>query len=176
MCLKVHSGRRIGTAKRILENIKISLFGVFKDTEFTRMADLHFILLIMSTIETGGYFNQDKEVEPCVEGFNDEYPNAERTYNRIIQALRIIEELALPYDSMWFRKSNFFTLVSQVAFTPEQIPVDFREKLILLEGKVMENKNQPDNEFGKYYSYMYQGTNSRKARVVRADLLRRDCF
>jgi hypothetical protein len=28
------------------------------------MADLHFILLVMATLENGGYFAQDREVEP----------------------------------------------------------------------------------------------------------------
>ncbi len=172
----IYDGAFIQTAKSIVDASDLSLFGVFKETEFTRMADLHFILLIMATFEAGGYFAQDKEVEPFVEKYNEEYSNKELTYDRILKALRIVEHLDLPLDSMWFRKSNFFTLVSELTLNQERIPKDLKSRLQELEEQVMKNKREPDSPFGIYYSYMYQSTNGRKARVVRSDLFREHCL
>ena len=36
------------------------------------------------------------------------------------------------------------------------------------------NKNAETNKFAKFYSYIYTGTNSRKARVERGNFLRRE--
>ena len=61
----VYDGEFIKAAKVVLDNIQLEQYGVLKDSEFTRMADLHFILLVMSTIENGtGYFALDREMEP----------------------------------------------------------------------------------------------------------------
>lgn len=172
----IYDGSYIQTAKSILDASDLSLFGVFKETEFTRMADLHFILLIMATYESGGYFAQDKEVEPFVEKFNEEYPNKDQAFNQIVGALKIVENLELPLDSMWFRKSNFFTLVSELALHQDRIPADLKTRLLRLEERVMAHKREPDTPYGSYYSYMYQSTNGRKARVVRSDMFREHCL
>lgn len=172
----VYDGEFIQTAKSIVDEADLSLFGVFKETEFTRMADLHFILLVMATLETGGYFSQDKEVEPCVEKFNEEYSNREKAKARILNALKVVENLQLPFDSMWFRKSNFFTLISELSLNPEKIPGDLKARLEDLEDLVMEHKLAPENPYGIYYSYMYQSTNGRKARIVRSDKFREHCL
>lgn len=36
------------------------------------------------------------------------------------------------------------------------------------------NKNADTNKFAKFYSYIYTGTNSRKARVERGNFLRKE--
>lgn len=172
----VYDGEYIQTAKRILEMTDLSVFGVFRESEFTRMADLHFILLVMTTVENGGYFNREVEVEPFVERFNEAYPNSSKVLDTILTTLHAIENLELPVDSMWFRKSNFFTLVCELSLNTRPIPEDFSARLQAMEEKVMANKLQPTTTFGTYYSYMYQGTNGRKARVVRADLFKKECL
>lgn len=168
----VYDGEFISVAKNILDQTDISLFGVFKESEFTRMADLHFMLLIMSTVELGGYFSADKEVERFVEGFNEGYPNASAVYLKVKGALDIISSLNFPPDSMWFRKSNFFTLVAELAMNSDKLIPNFEAKLIELERRVMGAKGSSSDKYGEYYSYMYQSTTSRKARVVRSALFR----
>lgn len=172
----VYDGAFIQTAKSIVDAADLSIFGVFKETEFTRMADLHFILLVMATVEAGGYFAQDKEVEPSIEKFNEEYPNQDKAPGRILGAFEIVKDLNLPLDSMWFRKSNFFTLISEISLNKERIPADFSERLVRLEEGVMAHKLEPNTPFGNYYSYMYQSTNGRKARVVRSEMFRKYCL
>lgn len=172
----IYDGHFIQAAKYILTNVSLEQYGVLRESEFTRMADLHFILLVMTTIENGGYFNQDKEVEPKVAGFNDEYPDKDHMIALMISTFATIQDLKLPFDSMWFRKSNFYTLVVETAKHIDKIPKEFREKLIALEEQVIANKMNTSSEFYPYYSYMYQGTHSRKARVVRGQFFEKYCL
>lgn len=172
----IYDGAYITVAKKILDGTDLSIFGVFRESEFSRMADLHFILLVMSTMEAGGYFSQDAEIEPMIEKFNEEFPRASEYKGKIIDTLEAIQKLDLPRDSMWFRKSNFFTLVVELTTQTENLRDDLVERLQELEANVMANKNTSGNEFGQYYSYMYQGTNNRKARVTRAALFRKYCI
>jgi hypothetical protein len=77
----IYNGEFISCAKDILAIINQAEYKVpiFSESELTRMADLHFILLIMSTLEEGGYFTQDTKVENYIAKYNDEYPNSENT-------------------------------------------------------------------------------------------------
>jgi len=120
-------------------------------------------------------FFQDTEVEPMIEKYNGEYKRSDITITRITGALQKISDLNLPADSMWFRKSNFFTLVSELVLSETVLRDDLSTKLLQLEDLVMKNKNTSNNEYGVYYSYMYQGTNNRKARVTRSSLFRKFC-
>lgn len=169
----VYDGYFITTAKNILDNIALADYGVFKESEFTRMADLHFMLLVMSTIENKGYFAQDREVEKKVVEFNDAYPNKDHITALLIKTFAIIKDLNLPLDSIWFRKSNFFTLVVELAWNPDKILGDLKQRLDALEVQIVSNKNNSESEFSQYYSYMYQATHGRTARIVRSDFFKR---
>lgn len=172
----VYDGHFIQAAKIVLANILLEEYGVFRESEFSRMGDLHFILLVMATIENGGYFAQDREVEPKVAGFNDEYPNESHLVALLIETFAVIKDLGLPLDSMWFRKSNFFTLVVETANHIRNLPSDFPQRLLALEENVMNNRTNTDSEFYTYYSYMYQATHGRTARVTRAEFFRKYCL
>lgn len=165
----IYDGEFIQTAKDILNNINLIEFPVFYASEFTRMADLHFILLVMSTLEEKGYFTNDKEIETYIVQFNDEYQNKNNTFDLLIKTFAIIQDLKLPKDSIWYRKSNFFTLVVEIAKHQGNIPENLADKLAELEENIMSNKHK-DNEFGNYYNYMYAGTNNRTARVTRGEI------
>ncbi len=169
----VYDGHFIRTAKRVLDNVSLEQYGVFRDSEFTRMADLHFVLLVMATIENRGYFAQDREVEPKVAGLNEEYSGKDHMVALLLKTFAIIGDLRLPPDSIWLRKSNFFTLVVELANHVNALPVDLKACLAALEDKITANKGDMDTEFGQYYSYMYQATHGRKARVVRATVFRK---
>lgn len=172
----VYDGAFITAAKGVLDQSDLSVFGVFRESEFTRMADLHFVLLIMATVHLEGYFSADKEVETLVEMYNETYDQADDLTSKILAALSMIESLQLPMDSMWFRKSNFFTLVAELSMNANNLRSDTRERLLELEHHVMNAKKDSSGKYGEYYSYMYQNTNSRKARVVRSNLFREYCL
>ena len=108
--------------------------------------------------------------------FNDEFPNRDHMIALLIKTFAIIKGLDLPVDSMWFRKSNFFTLVVEVASNIEKLPKDLPKKLLVLEENVMANRVDTNSEFYRYYSYMYQATHRRQARVVRSEFFQKYCL
>jgi len=172
----IYDGAFIKAAKAIAEAIRLERYGVFSDSEFTRMADLHFILLLMATIERGGYFHEDKEIERCISDFNEEYEAAPFMMKTIQEVFSVIDKAQIPFDSIWFRKSNFFTLVAELANHIGKIPNNIQSKLVDLEGKILKDRQNADTIYGKYYRYMYQGTNQRKARIIRSEVFRYEIF
>ncbi len=172
----VYDGHFIRTAKSTLENVGLEKYGVFSESGFTRMADLHFILLVMATIENEGYFPGDKEVEGFIARYNDEYPNRDYMKALLIATFNVISNLHLSPDSLWLRKSNFYTLVVEVSKNINAIPDDIMSRLSGMAENIMENRHDKKSEFGQYYSRMYSGTTSRKARVVRAEIFDKYMF
>nr|WP_320135629.1 DUF262 domain-containing protein [uncultured Amphritea sp.] len=168
----IYDGKFIQTAKELSNDIELGEFGVFHDSEFTRMADVHFFLQVMSTLERGGYYHRDSELEKCVAEFNEEYPNHHKVKSMVLKAISIVKSLDLNLDSIWFRKSNFFTLIVEICMAGSISP-DFKNKLEAFEESVLSNKYTKDNDFGVYYGYMYAGTNNRKSRVTRSEIFRK---
>jgi len=170
----IYDGQFIQTAKSLSNEINLNKYEVFHDSEITRMVDIHFFLTVLSTLERGGYFARDSEIEKCVEEFNESFINSHLRKSEILRAFSILDNLQLPLDSIWFRKSNFFTLI--VEFSKNKIDnlSLIKEKLLNFEKLVLNNRNDPSNIYGEYYRYMYSGTNDRKARVRRSEILIND--
>lgn len=172
----IYNGEFISCAKNILTEIEKAdhKVPIFSESELTRMADLHFILLVLATLEEGGYFAQDNEVENYIAKFNDQYPNFAKMKNLIPHTIINIINSDLPEDSIWFRKSNFFTLVCELCFS-ETLIDNFVDKLKEKERLILTNKNEDKetNIYAKYYASMYAGTNSRAARVRRSQFVKR---
>ena len=172
----VYDGEFIQAAKELLPTIDLSAYDVFHESEFTRMADLHFVLLLMATLENDGYFPRDNEIESYIAKFNEEYPNRGATIELLKKTFASVDALKLPPDSIWFRKSNFFTMLVEFARHAAVLPVDIVQRLQSLEKNILDAKLLPDTEFGKYYGYMYSGTTGRKARIVRAQVFNEHVF
>jgi uncharacterized protein with ParB-like and HNH nuclease domain len=172
----IYNGEFISCAKHILDLIKQDKLeiDIFSESELTRMADLHFILLVLSTIEEGGYFTRDNNVEKYIAMFNEVYPNYDKNRNMLSHIIVTALTSQLTDDSIWFRKSNFFTLVVELYFSEVELNNVF-QRLVDFESVVLQNKNEDKvaNEYALYYSSMYTGTNSRQARVIRGSLFRK---
>lgn len=172
----IYNGEFITCAKDILDIIKQRELKVdiFSESELTRMADLHFILLVLSTIEEGGYFSRDNEVEKYIASFNDEYPELEEKKHHLSDVIIDLLTSELSDDSIWFRKSNFFTIVVELYLNTVKVS-DIIQNLNEFEQIVLQSKNEDkqNNEFSLYYSNMYTGTNSRQARVIRSELFKK---
>jgi hypothetical protein len=134
----IYDGKFIQVAKDLSEEVELGEFGVFHDSEFTRMADVHFFLLVMSTIERDGYFPRDNEIEKCVAEFNEEFPRAHRVKSMVLNSISTIQEFNLELDSIWFRKSCFFTLVVELCWA-KNIPTDIVSRLNDFGEKVFES-------------------------------------
>ena len=169
----IYDGEFISTAKEILALFDRDTLPVFSDNDVTRMEDLNFMLQMMATYEEGGYFGGNTKTEKFIMMFNDEYPNKESVKGLFISIIKSIIELRISPDSMWFRKSNFFTLFVELLKVVE-IPDDLKSRLDNFEIRVMANKGNDNSEYGKYYSVMYTGTNSRAARSERGRLLKKE--
>lgn len=167
----VYDGQYISLAKEILQSIDKSHLPIFSESELTRMADLHFILLTMSTLDNWGYFPFDKEIEHYVQEYNNEYPYYDKMKGSLLHSFETILSLGLDEDSLWYRKSNFFTLVVELAKN-DYSKIDLKSKLLTMEQEILDNKLKPkeNNPFSTYYSYMFTGTNSRQARVTRSEI------
>ena len=71
----IYDGEFIATAKEILEEVDVTKLPFFSDSKISRMDDLLFILLIMSTVQEGGYFVGDKyHRKICCYGYVKIYP------------------------------------------------------------------------------------------------------
>lgn len=172
----VYDGEFIQAAKQLLGTIDLRSYDVFHESEFTRMADLHFVLLVMSTLENDGYFPQDNEVENFIARYNEDYPGRARMSELLKKTFSVVDSLRLPPDSIWFRKSNFFTMVVEFARHEAKLPLDVVQRLLSLEEQILGAKLLPDTDFGRYYGYMYTGTTGRKARIERATVFNAHVF
>lgn len=171
----IYEGEFISTAKDILNHLDDGSFPLFSDNELNRMGDLNYILMIMATLEEGGYFSGNTMTGEYIVKYDDSYENAETMKDKILNLFHVIETFNLDTDSMWYRKSNFFTMFVELSKV-SQIPDDIVAKIHSFEDEVLANKGNEENDFGKYYSVMYTGTNSRGARIKRADIFYKYCL
>ncbi|RGD75844.1 DUF262 domain-containing protein [Anaerofustis stercorihominis] len=177
----LYEGEFITTGKEIIKTKLLEKLDVLSDSEISRMKDLEFIIILMTTIEIGGYFNSNREIESYIKKFEDEYPNKDKIKKCFISVLTFINNLNLPIDSLWYRKSSIFTLISEIMFQiyrhdkclPDtNIICDI---LITLEKKILQSKsNGTMDKYYEFYNYIYQGTSSRKGRNVRGEILREE--
>jgi hypothetical protein len=177
----LYEGEFISTAKQIVNTNLLGDLDVLSETEVSRMKDLEFVILLMTTVELGGYFTGNKEIEDMIKKYEDEYPQREKMFNNFVDVLGFIKDLKLPVDSFWFRKSCIFSLIAELMFklygNDKKLPSleVGRETLVQLEKRILKDKN--DEKTGKYsefYSYVYQGTASRKGRIVRGEILEQE--
>lgn len=149
------------------------------ETKISRMEDLHYVLLLLSTIVHGGYFSLDNEIERCVIEYNDEFPYVEEILTKFSRIYNEIKKMNIPTDSMWYRKSNYFTMFVEIYNNTDEHTNfdDIFHKLIQFEARMTKSKLEGiDDDFSKYYGYMYSGTNSRQARVFRGDVFKSFVF
>lgn len=175
----LYQGEYISTAREIVNGVVGELFSVFTEAEFTRMRDLEFILLVMSTIEENGYFSGYSPVSEYVKKYDSEYKNKESMKKSIVEVFKFISDCKFELDSIWFRKSSFFTLVVELLkYYNEKgtLPKikDTRVNLDKFEELVYFSKGEDvkKDRFAQYYFYTFQGTNGRTGRNARGSLLR----
>lgn len=167
----IYDGHFIRTAKELAEQIDLTQFGVYYESEMSRMADVNLFLLVMSTIERDGYFPRDNELEKCVAEFNEEYPNAYKMKSLILKVMSEIKGFNLEADSIWFRKSCFFTMIVELCWA-KKLPRDIVKRLNTLDDLIMDSKQDLNSDTGKFYRAMYSGTNDRKSRIIRSEVFR----
>jgi len=176
----LYEGEFISTAKELVQQDKVvaNLFDVFSEAEFSRMKDIEFMLLAMSTVEENGYFSGNSLVNTYIKQFDSQYPNKDSMKNNIRQVFKLISDCQLKPDSIWFRKSSFFSLVVELlkyqrskGFLLNNASVSTMLKQF--EEKVYASKTLDitKDRFAEYYYYTFQGTSGKTGRDVRGKLL-----
>lgn len=171
----IYDGDFISTAKELLTLTEIFKdYEIFSEAQFSRMADLQFLLVIMATYEHGNYFANNSKVEEYIVKFNEEYPNKAGIKNIIQTVFLFIESLNLDADSIWFRKSNFFSLIIElmkVCSTGLPNKVKFIANMSSFQEALLVGKKAGDENYLKFYNAMFQGTNKRSSRIIRGEYI-----
>ncbi len=174
----LYEGAFIDVAKQISGQGILGELDFMSKNEFDRMKDMEFILLVMSTVELGAYFSNNKEIETLIKQYDDEYPNAEPMKVGVIGAMEYVKSLKLPSDSIWLSKSGMFTLLTELLFMKFKEDYTYpdtnkiREMLLNIDEKVKHNDGS--GIYFDFYQYMYQSTGSKKGRMIRGELLRKE--
>ena len=166
----LYNGEFIETAKKVCELESFMNSNVFGERAFSRMKDIEFVLVIMTTIELGSYFTGNKEVEEYITRYDDEYPKKEEMFDQLNKIFVYINELSISEDSIWKSKNAVFTLICELAKF-EKFPTKENVENIL---KYIENKVKCENreeEYSLFHMALYQNTASKKSRMIRGELL-----
>ena len=169
----IYDGDFISAGKEILYSINPESFEIFSERELSRMADLNYVLLLLATLVEGGYFSGSKQMENYIVMYNDEFAEKKKWVEHAISVFSSIQSLNLNKTSMWYRKSNFFTLFVELAKVGSYDGNIIKEKLTDFEEKVLNDRDNQETDYGKYYAAMYTGTNSRSARVTRGVIFKK---
>ncbi|MEW6100765.1 MAG: DUF262 domain-containing protein [Candidatus Omnitrophota bacterium] len=177
----LYQGEYISCAKEILEESPFKEIEIFSETEYSRMRDIEFILLIMTTVEGNGYFAGVKEIEEFTKRYDENYPNKEVMKADIHNSFELFLSTDLAVDSIWFRKTSFFNLIAELVFFKRRQGLfpdknNLRRLLIKLENDIIAKKNDKieTSDYAQYYYYSFSGTAGRKARFTRGALLRKN--
>lgn len=171
-----YQGEYISLAKRIA-NEQTSFFEkIIGEKSINRMADISFILQIMTTLENNIYFSGDKEVIKFVDIYNDDYKNYDVMYTIITQAFSIYEAINLPLDSYFYKKAASFSLLTELCRKNNEVDLAIlKERICRFENLLLENREKDieTNEFARFYNFLYQGTASKSARDYRGEMIRK---
>jgi hypothetical protein len=171
----LYEGKYISTAQEIQASDTFTDLEMFSQNQYARMKDTEYILLIMSTLEEGGYFTGNSEIERYIKLYNDEYPNANSIKDELIKTCQTLLDLGLEPDSIWWRKTSFFTLIVElIKLSREDLSIiNLKSVLEELEDKVISNKSSDpeNNSYAKFYKYVFQGTSGRAGRIARATVV-----
>ncbi len=171
----IYDGEFISTGKELLNLTDIFKdFEIFSEAQFSRMADLQFLLVVMATYEHGNYFANNSKVEEYVIKFNEVYQNKMNIKSKFNSVFLYIQSLKLNEDSIFFRKSNFFTLIVELMrITDDKFPKSeiFANSLNKFQEELLLGRKNNDEKFIKFYNAMFQGTNHRSARIIRGQYI-----
>lgn len=98
---------------------------VFTTFEFDRKVPLMFSLNLMCTY-LAGYYERNNLVRRYLDEKAEQFNEKQEVLERLDMASHFVSQLALPDNSMWWNKANFFTLIVELARNPALVekPVD----------------------------------------------------
>lgn len=160
--------------KNFFENYK-----VFTSSDIKRMNDVRYCLGLTVTVMTT-YFNRDKEIEPFLEKYNENFPAKDDIEKNIDNVLGFINALNFTPDSRAMKKADFYTLfveVYRLIINEQKKPDkakcrklldDFYEKVIEVSSDIYSGK---DEQPRIYYKAALQASNDRSSRISRGKII-----
>ncbi len=147
---------------------------VFNATDYKRMGDLRFSLLVIITV-LGGYFNRDDAFEEYLERYNEEFDAADDVRTIIAQALDFIDECGFTNSSRAWRKADLFTLIIEVALALinsniKLSPTDVVNRVQKFYDSIS-NDLSDGSISGIYYKAALQASNDRLNRMRRGEII-----
>jgi len=153
---------------------------VFSDNDVSRMFDVQYIMLIVSTLLEGDYFGRSLKINEYLEKYNSSFLIYSTPLEYIINSIKIITELKFSKKSYWFNKANLFTLIIEFAKIN-------REKLDLLrlEQSLLDLETKVDLYFSddesiditedekKYFEVARQGSHEKASRIHRGKIIKK---
>lgn len=169
----LYNGEYIETAQNVCELPSFKQLNIFGEYALSRMKDIEFVLVVMTTIELGVYFTGDKEVEDYVKRYDEEYDGKKNMLNLLDNIFIYINKLSINNESIWKSKNAIFTLICELARL-KNLPLieDVKKVLKEIEDKIKYSNNS-GKEYDDFFMSLYQGTASKKARMNRGELLKK---
>jgi hypothetical protein len=87
---------------------------VFTSFEFDRKVPLMFTLNLMCTYLTG-YFNRNDRVRKYLDERAVSFPERDEVISALNDSSHFVASMALPADSIWWNKANFFSLIAEIS-------------------------------------------------------------
>lgn len=172
----LYNGDFITTAKLIADKMTNCEFDFFKKGEYERMKDVEYVLTIMSTIELGAYFTNNKEVESFVKKYDDSYNNKNQMISSFEAVIKVICSLTFDWKSVWHSKSAMFSLLCEllkILHAGDKLPDNGIIQSVLDEiDERIRIESDKNVRFQNFYYYVCQGTGSKEGRTTRGNLIR----
>lgn len=151
---------------------------IFTENDKSRMFDVQYIMIIISTFLEGGYYGRSSKVNEYLEKYNSEFGVYEVPLNLLLNSVKIIKKLAFSKLSYWYNKANIFTLIIELS----KIKVDSLDlqkmELLLLEFETKVDLYFSEDESvditedeKKYFEVARQGSHEKAARIHRGKVI-----
>lgn len=115
--METHNARYDGAFKQFVEKLSQHSFfedhSTFKANEVRRMGDLNYCAVLTATLMST-YFNRDTEIEPYMDRFNDEFPEAETVMEGIEKVIKFMDSLELDERCRLWKKTDLFTAFVEI--------------------------------------------------------------
>lgn len=179
--MEIHNARFDGTFKHFGEELTQHAFfdknHVFKTNDVRRMGDLVFCLTLVITVITT-YFNRDDELEPFLEKYNDEFPEADRVREEIETAVAFIDACGFDAKCRIWRKAELLNALVEAHRAIIKEKLDLKAAFVGSElskfyDRVDKTGNEQDKaeQVNQYYKAAIQATNDRSNRIKRGQIV-----
>ena len=185
--MEVRNARFDGVMKQFAEKLAQHKFfdkhRVFRTNEIRRMNDTSFALSLIITVMLT-YFNRDSEFENYLQQYNDEFEEKEQLNEQFSKIFAFIDKCELSQISgIWRNKAHLFTLLVEMyralikenkSLASTEVGQRLKDFYALVDSARHSEKEigKADSRIVEYYDATLQGTNDRRNRIIRGEILK----